>query len=108
MYQQSPAGKQRRARTAIEDQIAVAARQSAIAGMKVVRYHTHPAHADIAGQFAVGTQEPCGRTANGAGVEVRDLFARVHSGVGAPGTDDFDTFVRNTAYRALERRLDAV
>ena len=93
---------QRRARRAVQDQVAVGARQGAVAGVEVLRHGMRPGKAHIGGQLAVGAQHPAARGAGGFGVEVRHLALRVDAGVGASGAHQRDRGSGN-ARRAQSR-----
>ena len=87
MHPGGPPRVQGRARAAVEDEVAVSARLGAVAGMKVLRHGLRTAQADVGGQFAVGAEQPAAHGAHRLGVEMRDLPARMHAGIRAPGAD---------------------
>ena len=52
-----------------------------------------PTHIDVVGKVAVGAEYPASIAALGVRVDVYDLPFGMYAGVGAPGTDRFDTLV---------------
>ena len=98
-HQRTPM-RQRRARNAVEDQVTVAAREGAEAGMEIVGHRLCPVQADVARQVAVGAEQPGARAARGLGIEVRHLRARVHAGIGTAGADEPDGLVGDAAQAA--------
>ena len=73
--------------------------------MKRVVHALCPRHADIIGEVAVGAEKPGAIAALALRVEMHDLAAGVHAGIGATGTDDVDAFIGDPCQRLLQTLL---
>ena len=91
----------------VVDHIAVAPGTGLEARMEVRRHRPRPDHADVVGQIEIGAQGPGALVTYGAGIEMHDLPAAVHAGIGAPGADDADRLVGHLRQRLLQGLLDA-
>src|SRR5574337_1073944 len=69
---------------------------------KQISQHRHAGR-----QVGAGTQHPATHLAYRRAVEMHDLAAPVHTGIGAPGTGDFHRVRGHQRQRLLHRRLHA-
>ena len=96
---------QRRPRGAIEDRIAIAAPERAIARMEVVLHAYRPAHGHRRWQARIGSKHPATFAAQRLAVEMHDLAERMHAGIGAPGTGYGDRMIGDKTQRLLDHAL---
>ena len=76
--------------------------------MEFIAGIARPAHGNGARQARIRTEHPTALAALRVGIEVDDLAARMHAGVGATRAGDFDRGVGDEAQRRLDRRLNRV
>ena len=89
---------QRRSRGAIEDGVAIAARQRAKARMEIVIDLYRPAYAHTGRQTAGGAQHPGTFAARCDGIEMDHLTAGVHASIGATGAGHLDRMISDQRY----------
>ena len=100
-YVPGDAGQQRIGRRRVPDQVAVGADAGRTASVEVVAHRLGSAHHDLGGQLAVqGAGEADAVEGDGREVDMDDLAAGVHAGVGAAGTGEGGRL--GQAGRALE------
>jgi hypothetical protein len=98
---------ERRAHRPVEDSVTIAPRARCVARVKVFGDDTRPAHGDGRRKVAVRPKRPGALAAQCTAVEVHDLAARMHTGVGASRADDLDRMRRDRRNRALDGALHA-
>ncbi len=84
---------QRRSHLAVENDVTIASRRRRIPRMKIIGYGPRPCDRDVAGQIAVGTEQPTALATIATCVEVYDLAACVHAGVRTARAGYIDVFV---------------
>ena len=90
---------------AVENDVTIASRCRRIPRVKIIGYGPHPGDRDVAGQIAVGTEQPTALAAIATCVEVYDLAACVHAGVRTPCAGYIDVFVSDFGERFFYDRL---
>ncbi len=93
---------------AVENDVTIASRRRRIPRMKIIGYGPHPGDRDVAGQIAVGTEQPPALAAIATCVEVYDLATCVHAGVRTPRAGYIDVFVGYCGKRLFYDRLYTV
>ena len=101
------AGRERRARAAVQDQVSIGTRDGTVARMEMPRDRCGVDETDIRRQVGIGTQHPGAGLAASQGIEMRDLRPRMHAGIGAPGADQGNRRIGNACERALQLSLHA-
>ena len=93
---------------AIQNEVAIAARERAVARVKGVGDFARPQHADLRRQIRGRARAPSrARVRIGVRIEVHDLHGGVHAGIGAAGGHDFDGMIGDGGQRRFDDRLDA-
>ena len=101
-------GSERRPRRAVQDHVAIAARERAVAGVKGLRNLAGPQHADLLRADSSSHPAPSrARCASRLRIEMHDLHRGVDAGIGAAGSHDFDRMIGNRGQRGFDDRLDA-
>ena len=94
---------QRRARRPIQDAVAVGARERGIARMEMIRAPGAPSAVPHPRGNSVFAPSTSARSrACGAGIEMRDLAARVHAGIRTSGRGQLHVVVADAAERRLQ------
>ena len=93
---------------AVENDVTIASRCRRIPRVKIIGYGPHPGDRDVAGQIAVGTEQPTALAAIATCVEVYDLAACVHAGVRTSCAGYIDVFVGDFGERFFYDRLYTV
>ena len=75
--------------------------------MEIIGHRARPQHRDGTRQARGRTQHPCARIARRMRVEMHDLAARVHAGVGAARAGDFDQVIGHERQCGFDFRLHA-
>jgi len=96
---------QRRFDRPVQDDVAVEARDRAVARVKVADRRFGPEDAHAVGQVGVAAHDPGIRFPFGGRIEMHDLFDRMHAGVGPACTNHGDRFIRDFRQRLLQRGL---
>ncbi len=97
-----------RSDAAVENNVTITTRRRRIPRMKIFGYGPRPCDRDVAGQIAVGTEQPTTLAAIAIGVEVYDLAACVHAGVRTSRAAYIDVRVGDFGERFFYDRLYAV
>ena len=88
--------------------VTVAARAGAVAGVEIIWHRLQPERADAVGKPGVGAEHPGAGIARGIGVEMHELAAGRHAGIGAPGADHFDRGIGHERHGLFDRSLNRV
>src|SRR6185369_4320592 len=99
-------GRERGTRRAVQDHVTIGARYRAVTGVESLRNLARPERADLRRQVGRRAQNPGTLGARGLRIEVDDLHAGVHAGIGPTGRRDFDWVIRDAGERPFDDRLD--
>ena len=95
----------RRAQSMVQQHVAVTALKGRVARAELRCHRLRPKHCRTRRQQRVGAPHPRRLRTLGIGIEMHDLFQRVHAGVGPAGTNRRHFFARDPGQRAFERVL---
>ena len=99
---------QRRSHLAVENDVTIASRRRRIPSMKIIGYGPHPGDRDVAGQIAVGTEQPATLATIATCIEVYDLAVCMHAGIRTSRAGYIDVFVGDFGERLFYDRLYTV